>query len=130
MLARCGADLGAILSGRLDPLERLFAGGTAGGRGLVSRHARLAVARRWCATWRPWWLELPSGRSLRIVEIGAGTGGTTQGILDVLPGGPLRNLASDLSAALVRRLKDLLGLATRACGYRLLDIQRSAWHKV
>ena len=45
---------------------------------------------------------LPRGRSLRVLEVGAGTGGTTDGLLDALPAGRTRYDFTDISAAFFR----------------------------
>ncbi|MCI4066432.1 amino acid adenylation domain-containing protein [Micromonospora sp. R77] len=93
------ANLPALLRGEDDPLELLFPDG----RLDVSRQlyedalfnrwanaAAGAVAARLAA-------ELPADRPLRILEVGAGGGGTTAAILGALAGRSLDYLCTDLS---------------------------------
>ncbi len=103
LLARCGARLHDVLRGACDPLELLFAGGdieTAAaiyGRSpgalamnrLVQRVVREASAR------------VPADRGLRVLEIGAGTGGTTEHLLPHLDPARTEYVFSDVSPSLV-----------------------------
>lgn len=87
LLSRCGEALSEVLRGVQEPLELLFPGGdsTIANRlyseslrhrvmnGLIQQAVSAVVS---C---------LPEGRGLRIVEVGAGTGGTTAGLLPLLP---------------------------------------------
>ncbi|MCG3178713.1 MAG: L-threonine 3-dehydrogenase [Phycisphaerae bacterium] len=83
LIDRCGRNLAGVLVGRVDPLELLFPGGdTAAAEGLYQdspgmRQCNLLiqdlVARiLWAA---------PPRRTVRMLEIGAGTGGTTAYVL-------------------------------------------------
>ena len=67
--------------------------------------------------------QLPPGRRLRMLEIGAGTGGATAAVLPVLPAGRTEYHYTDLSAGF------FAGAATRFADYpfleyRVLDIER------
>jgi acyl transferase domain-containing protein/thioesterase domain-containing protein/acyl carrier protein len=86
ILARCGDNLASVLRGVSDPLQLLFPQGdliTASnmyqrspGSMLMNTLAQKAIAKA---------LEkLPDSRGLRVLEVGAGTGGTTAGILPLL----------------------------------------------
>ena len=88
LLRRCGEHLAAVLQGTLDPLTLLFPEGdatdltqlyqsSAGAQvmnSLVQHVVRAALT------------QAPVGRPLRILEIGAGTGGTTAHLLPGLQG--------------------------------------------
>jgi acyl transferase domain-containing protein/SAM-dependent methyltransferase len=86
-LARCGTLLTAVVTGRESALETLFPGG--------SPETARAIYHEWAisryfngisrAIVGAHVASLPEGRTLRIVEVGAGTGGTTASILPVLP---------------------------------------------
>ncbi|MDX2205390.1 MAG: SDR family NAD(P)-dependent oxidoreductase [Hyphomicrobiaceae bacterium] len=86
ILRRCGEALAAVLTGAEDPVQLLFPGGSlAEARKLYveapfakTYNGALAEALRAAAA------ALPEGRSLRILEIGAGTGGTTAHVLPQL----------------------------------------------
>jgi len=105
MLRRCGARLGDVLTGRCDPLELLFPrgepvtaaslyGDSPGAReanGLVQRFMKTLVDR------------VPPDRRVRILEVGAGTGGTTSAILPVLPPGRAEYTFTDVSPLFVNQ---------------------------
>ncbi|MEW5983052.1 MAG: SDR family NAD(P)-dependent oxidoreductase [Acidobacteriota bacterium] len=99
LLTRCGAALAQVLTGQQDPLPLLFPDGelhgatalyqdSPGARFLnaLVQKALMAVVDR-----------LPIGRALRVVEVGAGTGGTTAHILPHLPPDRTEYLFTDIS---------------------------------
>jgi NADPH:quinone reductase-like Zn-dependent oxidoreductase/SAM-dependent methyltransferase/acyl carrier protein len=107
MTARCGARLSVVLTGQTDPLRLLFPAGdlttaeniyqhSPSARTLNSlvREAIRAVANAWSAD-----------RPLRILEVGAGTGGTTAHVLAALPLGRAQYLFTDLSPLFLARAK-------------------------
>src|SRR6185295_16172997 len=83
-LRRTGGQLVEILQGKVHPLEVFFPGGDLSQAariyesGLFLHDITAAVLAGIVERW-------PSGRLLRILEIGAGTGGTTVHLLPVLP---------------------------------------------
>ncbi len=87
LIRRCGARLADMLTGRLNTLELLF--DDEGQRLLsqlyqdspVCRYYNALIARQLSQAVA----ALPPGRKLRILEIGAGTGGLTSGLLPLLP---------------------------------------------
>jgi NADPH:quinone reductase-like Zn-dependent oxidoreductase/thioesterase domain-containing protein/SAM-dependent methyltransferase/acyl carrier protein/NADP-dependent 3-hydroxy acid dehydrogenase YdfG len=100
LIARCGRAIAAVLKGRTDPLELLFPEGISGGTecfyqdapgsGIPNTAARAAleeIASR-----------LPSDRTLRVLEIGGGTGGLTAHVLPVLPADRTEYVFTDISA--------------------------------
>ena len=95
------AELGAILRGEKDAVQVLFAGAGAElldqfyGDGLLTSHwlAAIAGAVQEAAA------QLPEGRGLRILEIGAGTGGLAAHVLPLLERGLHAYTFSDVSAA-------------------------------
>jgi SAM-dependent methyltransferase/NAD(P)-dependent dehydrogenase (short-subunit alcohol dehydrogenase family)/acyl carrier protein len=98
-LQRCGGSLARVLTGSQDPLQLLFPGGSlveARKLYVESPYARtysgaLAEAlRAFLATRAP-------GRRLRVLEIGAGTGGTTSYVLPLLPKDGVEYTFTDLS---------------------------------
>ncbi|MBD2519332.1 SDR family NAD(P)-dependent oxidoreductase [Nostoc sp. FACHB-973] len=87
LLAECGQQLPEVLRGECDPIQLLFPGGSLTAveklyqnspgaqvfNLLVQKAVSIALER------------LPAGRKIRILEIGAGTGGTTSYVLPHLP---------------------------------------------
>ena len=87
LLHRCGSQLSAVLRGAIDPVQLVFPGGDTstatqlyqdspaaqGFNALVQQVVTTAVA------------QVPKDRGVRILEIGAGTGGTTSALLPHLP---------------------------------------------
>ncbi|MCK6559447.1 acyltransferase domain-containing protein [candidate division KSB1 bacterium] len=86
-LQRCGRMLAPILTGKESPLETLFPGGTNTTSDFM--YHEWALSRYYTGIARSlaeaMVRTLPSTRPLRVLEIGAGTGGTTAAILPVLP---------------------------------------------
>jgi len=111
LLERCGPHLADALRGGIDPLELLFPGGDSS---LAERMyhdapaARIfgrAVAEAVEAVRR----HTPSDRPLRILEIGAGTGGTTRRIVERLTQSeapaPVEYHVTDVSGLFVERAR-------------------------
>ena len=95
------AELGPILRGEKDAVEVLFAGAGTElldqfyGGGLLVSHWLTAIA----AAAQELARVLPEGRGLRILEVGAGTGGLSAQVLPVLERGVHSYIFSDISAA-------------------------------
>ncbi len=100
LVAGTCAELGPILRGEKDAVQVLFAGSGAEsldqfyGDGLYTSHwlAAIAAAVREAAR------KLPEGRGLRILEIGAGTGGLSAHVLPLLERGLHSYTFTDVSA--------------------------------
>ncbi|MDB6151054.1 MAG: eryA [Chthoniobacter sp.] len=95
------AELGPILRGEKDAVQVLFAGAGAElldqfyGDGLLTSHWLAAIGAAVQEAAR----ALPEGRGLRILEVGAGTGGLSAQVLPGLERGLHRYTFSDVSAA-------------------------------
>ena len=95
------AELGPILRGEKDAVQVLFSGIGAElldhfyGDGLFTSHWLAAIAAAVSTAAR----SLPEGRGLRILEIGAGTGGLASQVLPLLERGLHSYTFSDVSAA-------------------------------
>ncbi len=95
------AELGSILRGEKDAVQVLFSGIGAElldhfyGDGLFTSHWLAAIAAALGTAAR----SLPEGRGLRILEIGAGTGGLASQVLPLLERGLHSYTFSDVSAA-------------------------------
>ena len=107
VLLRCADRLAAVLTGRCDPVGLLFPNGSfAEARAIYveSPYARtyngaLTEALRHAIA------ALPAGAPLRILEIGAGTGGTTRFVLPALPTAATRYVFTDVSPAFFEQAK-------------------------
>jgi acyl transferase domain-containing protein/NAD(P)-dependent dehydrogenase (short-subunit alcohol dehydrogenase family)/SAM-dependent methyltransferase/acyl carrier protein len=105
LLARCGGQLVDVLRGRVDPLTLLFPPNEPVTAASLYRdtpaaraanalvHAALAAA-------------LPAGRPLRVLEIGAGTGGTTAAVLPALPAEGAEYVFTDVSPLFVTQARE------------------------
>jgi acyl transferase domain-containing protein len=126
LLDRCARELPAVLRGASDPQELLFPGGdfshaaalyreNSGARMMnaLVREAIVAAVK-----------NAPVGRTLRILELGGGTGGTTASILPALPSHGIRYVFTDLSPFFTARAQESFG-DYPFVEYRTLDIERS-----
>ncbi|MEO5753212.1 MAG: SDR family NAD(P)-dependent oxidoreductase [Chthoniobacterales bacterium] len=95
------SELGAILQGEKDAVQVLFSGIGAElldhfyGDGLFTSHWIAGIASAIGSAAR----RLPEGRGLRVLEIGAGTGGLASQVLPLLERGLHSYIFSDVSAA-------------------------------
>ena len=98
LCASTGTELGPILRGEKDAAKILFAGANLldqfYGDGLSTSHWLTAIA----AAVREAARNLPEGRGLRILEVGAGTGGLSARVLPLLERGLHSYTFSDVSA--------------------------------
>ena len=77
-----------VLRGRVEGLELLFGGEGAGAESLYHEAPLMRAANRVVGeVVRGLLGSVPEGRRLRVLEVGAGTGGTTGTVLGVLPVG-------------------------------------------
>ena len=85
----CGELLDAVLTGKESPLETLFPGGSFSlaealyERSSIMRYINSLAAAGLQALAG----EYPPGRKLRLLEVGAGTGGTSSALLPILQPG-------------------------------------------
>jgi acyl transferase domain-containing protein/NADPH:quinone reductase-like Zn-dependent oxidoreductase/NAD(P)-dependent dehydrogenase (short-subunit alcohol dehydrogenase family)/SAM-dependent methyltransferase/acyl carrier protein len=126
LIGAVGAHLGDILRGRVDPLAVLFPDGdgsalhalygTAPGARLINGQLCRALDRM---------LATDARRPLRILEIGAGTGGTTLHVLKRLSalGRDFEYDFTDVSAQLLQQARTRFASAS-GMRFRLLDIER------
>ena len=99
MVTKCGINLADVLCGKADPLDLLFSAGSLDEvqsiyqttpftfvyNELVGEAVKQAVS------------SLPAGKPLRVVEIGAGTGGTTRYVIPELRAGNTEYIFTDVS---------------------------------
>jgi acyl transferase domain-containing protein/SAM-dependent methyltransferase len=125
LLDRCGKALARVITGRVEPLELLFPGGDSSDVQELYREGPLlnalngaisALAADMAALASP-------ARGLRILEIGAGTGGSTRAILKALPETGIEYWFTDVSPLLVDRAKDEFGMRS-GIRFATLDVER------
>lgn len=125
LLGRCGESLAKILTGHSDSLELLFPGGSFEEaehlyeaspfaqtfNSMVEQAIRLALA------------TLKDGETIRVLEIGAGTGGTSAYVMPLLPAGRTRYVFTDVSNLFLYKARQKFS-DYAFIDYKLLDIER------
>jgi acyl transferase domain-containing protein/NADPH:quinone reductase-like Zn-dependent oxidoreductase/SAM-dependent methyltransferase/acyl carrier protein len=119
------AELGPILRGEKDAVQVLFGGTSAElldqfyGEGLYTSHWLAAIAAAVQEAAR----HLPEGRGLRILEVGAGTGGLASHVLPLLERDLHSYTFSDVSAAFFSgAMQKLAGFPE--VEYKILDLEK------
>jgi len=126
LLERCGSQLAEILRGTCDPLSVLFpnndltqltqlyqdSAGPLAMNTIVQKVVSMALAR------------LPQGRGVRVLEIGAGTGGTTTYILPHLPVQQTEYVFTDISSLFTTKAAEKFA-DYPFVRYQALDIEQS-----
>ncbi len=119
------AELGSILRGEKDAVQVLFSGIGAElldhfyGDGLFTSHWIAAIAAAISTAAR----SLPEGRGLRILEIGAGTGGLASQVLPLLERGLHSYTFSDVSASFFSGAAQKLA-AFPEVEFKILDLEK------
>jgi len=124
-LFRRSADaLPDVLRGGVDPLTLLFSSGEPTAADLYKKAPVARAANRMLADATAALLKnLPAGRKLRIIEVGAGTGSATAVVLPELPEGSYDYTYTDISAGFFSEAESLFGGAEASIDYRVLDIE-------
>ncbi|HEY2322106.1 MAG TPA: SDR family NAD(P)-dependent oxidoreductase [Thermoanaerobaculia bacterium] len=129
LIDRCLEHYPGVLSGALNPAEVLFPGGSAEwvaplyrGNPIVDRYNHI-VAEEIVAYVR----ELLRTRDrVRIFEMGAGTGGTSRGVLEALApfAGRVEFVFTDLSGGLVRQARNELAARYPFARFAVFDMEK------
>ncbi len=124
LLRRCGEALADVLLGRTEPLTLLFGSGEPSAAD-VYRHSVAAHAshRLLADALLPLCKALPEGRTLRVLEVGAGTGSATEAVRSVLPDGRFDYVFTDVSAGFFAAAEERFGGAEASFDYRVLNIE-------
>jgi len=125
VLNRCGPALATVLRGQQDPVQLLFPGGS------FAEARALYVESAFARTYNGLLVEallgalasVPVEAKLRILEIGAGTGGTTTFVLPALPAGRFEYTFTDISPVFLDRAGQQFA-DYPTVQRRLLDIER------
>ena len=125
LLRRCGGALAEVLRGREDALGLLF---DETGPSAADLYREAPVARAFngllSSAVGAVVSGLPEGRRLRVLEVGAGTGGTTGAVLGALPGSRFDYAYTDVSAGFFPGARERFGEEHPGMEYRVLDIER------
>lgn len=125
MVARIGRELGPALQGQRDPLELLFPGGSLDETENLYREAPFTVGfnqlmgqavQELAKSWK-------ESRPLRVLEIGAGTGGTTSYVLSQFSGAQAQYTFTDVSPLFLNRAREKFA-AYDFVRYQTLDIDK------
>jgi len=124
LLARSGERLIDVLCGDQDPLELLFPGGDTATATLLYTASPVAreMNRAIGATVDALTARATGGRGVRALEIGAGTGGTTRGLLPILSGRSVEYTFTDIGPSFLHRAREQFA-AHDFVRYRQLDIE-------
>lgn len=119
----CGKLLGAVLTGKESPLETLFPGGSFElADGLYQRSATMRYLNGLASSAIEAFASgTAPGSSLRIMEVGAGTGGTTSSLLPVLPPDRVRYRFTDVSNTFFEQARKRFA-TFRFVDYGLFDV--------
>jgi malonyl CoA-acyl carrier protein transacylase len=125
LLQRCGQELAQVLQGKRHPLELLFPNGDS--TSLTKLYQDSPVARIMNTLVQKTIAialeNLPKGSNVAILEIGAGTGGTTAHILPHLPDQQTEYLFTDLSSLFLSKARQKFS-DYPFVRYEILDIEQ------
>ena len=124
LIERSGAHLLAVLRGERDPLELLFPGGDTATATLLYTASPIARAmnRAIRAAVAALTARATGGRVVRILELGAGTGGTTRELVPILAGRTVEYTFTDIGPTFLHRAREQFS-AHDFIRYAPLDIE-------
>ncbi|MDZ8137565.1 MAG: type I polyketide synthase [Nostoc sp. DedQUE04] len=124
LLGRCGTSLAQVLRGECDPLQLLFPENDSTTAQLYENSPLTKVTNILAQQTLVSIVEhLPTGRGLRILEIGAGTGGTTAYLLPHLPCEQTQYHFSDISISFTQKAQERFQ-DFPFVKYQVLDIEK------
>lgn len=123
VLSRCGESLAEALAGTLDPMDLLFPGGSI--QDLEALYTSAPFTRAYNELVRDAIAhivkQVPAEKPLKILEVGAGTGGTSTWVLPELAGRQVEYVFTDLSPLFLARAQEKFA-AYPFVSYEILDI--------
>jgi acyl transferase domain-containing protein len=124
LVTRCGERLADVLRGECDPLQLLFPDGSMAVAERLAQDSPPARAYNALvqAAFAAVLAAAPADRPLRVLEVGAGTGGTTAGVLAALPAGRAEYVFTDVAPVFLARARDKYA-AYPFVRYETLDIE-------
>ncbi len=126
LLQGCGNQLAEVLQGKIDPLDLLFPQGDATLVSQLYQHSPLAVAMNSLVaqTINSTLEKLPPSQGMRILEIGAGTGGTTRYVLPSLNAEQIEYTFTDVGASFITQASETFK-DYPFIKYEVLDIEKN-----
>ena len=125
LVGRCGEALADVLRGRVAPLDLLFGGDAPGAADLYHEAPLMRAMSRLVGDAAAALAgALPEGRRLRVLEVGAGTGGTTGSVLAALPAGRFDYVYTDISAGFFAAARERFDRDGASLEYRMLNVER------
>ncbi len=124
LFRRSAGALAEVVVGDADPLTLLFGSGEPSAADLYVKAPMAQASNRMLGDAVAALLaELPEGRRLRVLEVGAGTGSATASVLPELPAGRFDYTYTDISAGFFAEAERRFGGAEASIDYRVLDIE-------
>ncbi len=124
LTGQCGESLSGVLNGKVDPLSLLFPDGSLEMTEFLYRES--PQSRIFNSMVRDGiqkvLASMPADKPVRILEIGAGTGGTTSYVLPILPAERTEYFFTDISPLFLSRAKDRFSQFDFV-GYELLNVE-------
>ena len=124
ILRRCGGALSEVLHAQADPLNLLFGGDVNAVDFYKTAPAPKAANRMLQEALAVLLDEQPRGRKLRVLEVGAGTGATTEWVIKGITEGFFEYCYTDISAGFFSDAEARFGGSGSGFQYRVLDIER------
>ncbi len=125
LLARCGPNIQAVLQGKVDPIQLIFPEDK--WDAIVEYYAKSFAFKKYNDIAKRCLSELlkkiTADQTIRILEIGAGTGGMTQAILPILPADRTEYVFSDLSHMFIDKAQQRFAQYP-FMEYQIIDIEQ------
>ncbi len=124
LFRRSAAALADVLVGQADPLTLLFGSGEPTAGDVYRKAPGARASNKMLGDAIAALVEdLPEGRRLRILEVGAGTGSATASVLPLLPAGRFDYVYTDISAGFFAEAEGRFADYEESMEYRPLDIE-------
>lgn len=124
LIDRCGSALRRVWRGETEPLELIFSPGTNTAEHFYESGPTFQIYHRLAASVLSRIVSaLPRNRELRVLEVGAGTGGLTSHLLPVLPPNRTTYTFTDISPAYAARAAEKFS-GVRFLKFRTLDLEK------
>lgn len=125
LLGRCGPDITGVLTGKVDPIQLIFPEDK--WDAIVRYYVEGFAFKKYNdiagKAVRELISKLPADQTLRVLEIGAGTGGMTQAILPLLPADRTEYVFTDLSHMFMMKAQQRFSKYPFV-QYKIMDIEK------